>query len=270
MFKLPTINKNKKPKHSAFSLIELSIVILVISVLFAVVISGKRFIKNSKISSAKSITNSSPIPLIDGLVFWAESVSDSSFNKAEATDGAELTNWYGSSITSNITLTSNKDVGSDKYPTYSYDGIGDIPAVQFDGTDKSFSFDCSFLNNSDYTIIINEQRESGDAGQYFLQGDNNNLFLGYNFNNSIIHSQSGATPYSATIPTYSNKEQRHIVFISSSSIGKKIYINGLEAASSGDISKISGLSTCYIGKGYNGRISEIAIYNRALPLGNVN
>ena len=262
-------NLNKKSKKSAFSLIEISIVILVISLLVVGVIIGKRIIKNAKIASAKSMTASSPIPLIDGLVFWAESASDNSFNPAESIDGLGLSNWYERSG-SNIVL----EAGNTK-PIYSYDGIANVPAVQFnDNNDQFFSFNCSFLNHSDYTIIISEQRGSDKANNYFIQGDNNNLFLGYYDNSSIIHSQNGsggapASPsnnsnsYSAAIFPYSKPIQRQIIFTSSSS-GKKIYINGMHMATSNDNSQISNLSTCYIGKNYDGRIGEIAIYNRAL------
>jgi len=177
-------------------------------------------------------------------------------------EGGSLNNWYDKSL-SGVALTA---LSSTK-PTYSYDvGINGLPAVKFDGgSTTGFSFNCSFLNGRDYTIIINEQRGSS-ATQYFLQDANpSNLSLGYDSTNSLTHTQSGSTPYSALISAYSNPVQRQIIFVSSSA-GKKIYINGLEAARSNDTNKISGLTTCYIGKSYNGMIGEIAIYNRALPI----
>ena len=131
------------------------------------------------------------------------------------------------------------------------------------------SFNCSFLNNSDYTIIIYEQRKSGKSYNYFLQGDSN-LFLGYYGDTSVIHSQSGSSPqantnsYSASISAYAGGVPRQIIFTSSSSGGKKIYINGNLASTSNDTTPISGLTNCYIGKSYNGFIGEIAIYNKAL------
>ncbi|MBL6664214.1 MAG: prepilin-type N-terminal cleavage/methylation domain-containing protein, partial [Rickettsiales bacterium] len=46
---------------TAFSLLELSIVIVIIGVLIVGVIGGKHIIKKSRISTAQSLTSSSPI-----------------------------------------------------------------------------------------------------------------------------------------------------------------------------------------------------------------
>jgi len=58
------MNRNLK----AFSLIELSIVILVIGVLIAGVSQGGKMITKFRISAAASLTNSSPVHSIKNLV----------------------------------------------------------------------------------------------------------------------------------------------------------------------------------------------------------
>jgi len=74
-------------KSKAFSLIELSIVILV-----AGVTQSSRLIRQMKIATAQNLTRSSPVPNRN-LMFWWETTLDESFLPGEATDGAEITQW---------------------------------------------------------------------------------------------------------------------------------------------------------------------------------
>ncbi|MFM7620236.1 MAG: prepilin-type N-terminal cleavage/methylation domain-containing protein [Alphaproteobacteria bacterium] len=63
----------------AFSLIELSIVILIIGILVAGVTQSSRLIRQMALSSARALTQSSPVPSIAGLVSWYEPTSEKSF-----------------------------------------------------------------------------------------------------------------------------------------------------------------------------------------------
>ncbi|MFM2200772.1 MAG: hypothetical protein RL769_827, partial [Pseudomonadota bacterium] len=73
------INSNyKSPK--AFSLIELSIVILIIGILVAGVTQSSRLVKRIRLLTAQNITNSSPVPTIKDLALWYESTLERSFN----------------------------------------------------------------------------------------------------------------------------------------------------------------------------------------------
>ncbi|MBU6338893.1 MAG: prepilin-type N-terminal cleavage/methylation domain-containing protein [Rickettsiales bacterium] len=58
----------KKNTYKAFSLIELSIVILVIGILFAGVMQGRSLIQKSRLKTAQSLTKSSPVSGIYGLL----------------------------------------------------------------------------------------------------------------------------------------------------------------------------------------------------------
>jgi len=61
-----------KYSNKAFSLIELSIVILIIGILVAGVTSSSRLVKRMKIITAQNLTTSSPISSIKDLIFWYE------------------------------------------------------------------------------------------------------------------------------------------------------------------------------------------------------
>ncbi|MBP7709475.1 MAG: prepilin-type N-terminal cleavage/methylation domain-containing protein [Rickettsiales bacterium] len=269
------MNKQIRPR-TAFSLIEVSVVILIIGVFVAGIAASNYLLKKATISSARTLTKSSPIAAIKGLSLWFETSTEESINSGEATDGAALTGWNDIGFsTSKPTIT----VGSVS-PTYA-NTINRIPAVRFAGDlNGYFSFDGKFLVGSDYTVVVLEQRESNQANNYFLGNissstSNQNLLLGYNANGSIIHSQAGTTAsddtnsYSAAVPTYVAGSPKLFVFTNSASGGKKTYVNGMLVASSTNTDTISALPTLHIGKGYAGQIGELAIFNRALDAGEI-
>ena len=73
--------QNKSPKPSAFSLIELSIVLIIIGLLAGGIVAGSVLVKRARIESAKSLTNKSPIKATEDLAMWFEgSLSDSFAN----------------------------------------------------------------------------------------------------------------------------------------------------------------------------------------------
>lgn len=80
---------NKK----AFSLIELSIVILIIGILIAGVTQGSRLVGAMRLASAKALTQSSPIASMRNLHSWYEATSEGSFLEAETEDSTALTIW---------------------------------------------------------------------------------------------------------------------------------------------------------------------------------
>ncbi|MCE3255904.1 MAG: hypothetical protein K0R25_1398 [Rickettsiaceae bacterium] len=65
-------NKQQNKPKLAFSLIELSVVILVIGILVVGITKGMSIMRSAKLQSAQSLTQSSPVALIDGLKLWLE------------------------------------------------------------------------------------------------------------------------------------------------------------------------------------------------------
>jgi len=92
------MSKNKS--KTAFSLIEISIVILIIGILVAGVTQSSRLIRAIRLQTARSITTSSPVASIKNLTMWYETTLEKSIDEAERQDGIEVSKWYDVNPTS--------------------------------------------------------------------------------------------------------------------------------------------------------------------------
>ena len=112
-------NSTIKTKNSAFSLIEVSIVFLVVAILIIGASQGYGLVKSARISNARSITAKSPISSTPDLLAWYETTSKDSFDQSQISDGAQLTKWKDISRSSiiigkNILETTPKNTPSGK------------------------------------------------------------------------------------------------------------------------------------------------------------
>lgn len=141
----------------AFSLIELSIVILIIGILVAGVTQSSRLINQMRLMSARSITLSSPVPTIKNLIAWYESVGEKSFNESEMSTGSLLSNWYDSNIQSSTKLNGFQTADLNK-PQYFIDESTALPVVRFTDQDFFNLPDATVpFNNSPYTIFLSRK-----------------------------------------------------------------------------------------------------------------
>lgn len=261
-------NKFRLLKLKAFSLIEISMVILIIGVFIAGIAASDILIKKSRISAAQTITITSPINGIKDSALWLETSIDTSFDDSELTNGVNISSWFDGRKNA-VAKPSIIAVGNG--PTYS-NTINYVHAVKFDGGGANYLQinDASFLNNTDYTIFVLEKKMDNSSNSYFL-GDNpsgtanQKLALGYKADGTITHAQ-GTNSYDSSVSSYadSSDKPRLFVFVQDSSQGKKTYINGILAKSSSDTAQLSGITTLEIGKSYKGEIGEIAIFTRPL------
>lgn len=120
-------------KKNAFSLIELSIVILIIGILIAGVTQSSRLIRANKLNTAKTLTQSSPVASIKDLVTWLEASSDKSFIDSEAFDGGPVSAWYD--INPQSTIKRNYSAAGGVRPFYTDSCINALPCIKFDGVD---------------------------------------------------------------------------------------------------------------------------------------
>jgi prepilin-type N-terminal cleavage/methylation domain-containing protein len=166
------INSNFVNKK-AFSLIELSIVILIIGILVAGVTSSSRLLKQMKLTSARSMTLSSPVSSITQLVAWFETTLDSSFD---------------SSLSNNDKVALWKDINPQS--SYKYQFVSTDPTYQPVYSDSGVNGLPSLVFNTSHMFLYN-----------FQIGANYTFF--YVFNASSIHP-NGSTMIQILDTSYSN------------------------------------------------------------------
>ncbi len=262
-----TLFFNKKLRRKAFSIVEASIILLIIGSIIAALVSSSILIKKFRIITAQNLSLSSPINSIPDSVLWLESSLDKSFKDSESTDKSTLSTWYDIRETSNKNNATQEN--KNNAPTYS-NTINYIHAVEFDGNNSYFTADGTILNNTNYTIFILEKRKSNKSDNYFIgdytSNESSNLLLGYSANDTVMHAHSSENSYSSSTQTYesSNEKPRVFTFIHSNTSGKQTYINGNLSGESSDTTNLTNMKQLKIGSSYKGEIGEIVIFSRAL------
>ena len=253
---------------SAFSLVELSIVVLIMGATTASVVGTNNMMKKSRLVKAKSETSSSPVKNMNGLILWYEATMEASTNNAS--NGTNISIW--NDLSPNKTNATQATSGNQ--PQYIDSAINKLPAIRFDGLNDLMNFTSGAIANNNYTIIIVEQRKDSKSNNYFLNGtgsglSNDNLYLGYSDNSHIIHGQTN-NYYTINTASYGFFSTPKIhIFTHNSNSGKKYYQNtgslgsGTETppkALTSYTGSIGGASSGY----YYGDIGEIIVFNRTL------
>lgn len=270
-------------KRFGFSLMELSIVLLVTSTLIFGISRSSGVSYEARVAAAQALTKSSPVNSIPDIVAWYETSLRTSFSPTVNFNGASVANWLDNS-------TAGNDVSSVSAPTYIEDAINGLPVVRFATNPSTTSptantaiymtFDATKLQSSDYTIFVVEERIVTMAtANYFLGlgGTSGSNSFGYNATGKAAIATnpsitSIAVPaLAATLPKII---PRILTFYSNSANSTNyVFVGGTPGANSGSATKITLNSTTgYIGAGsstagwYSGDIAEIIIYNRALTI----
>lgn len=126
------MNKHKLKASKAFSLIELSIVILIVGIIVAGITQSSRLVRQSKVKSAQSLTQSSPVSSIKGVSLWLETSQDESFPSA-LDDNSALPRWNDINPQASAKLYAIPASGSGDANRIAYDfvGINGLPSIEF-------------------------------------------------------------------------------------------------------------------------------------------
>ena len=124
-------------KNRAFSLIEISVVIVIVMIMIAGLIQGSRLIGSMRITTARNVTNSSAMPWINYIVTWYDATAADAFNESENNDGNKVSRWNGAEIrySDRINITQVDDA---KKPIFVSNGMYGLPSIKFDGVDDYF------------------------------------------------------------------------------------------------------------------------------------
>lgn len=263
--------------NKAFSLIELSIVILIIGILVTGITQSSRLVKSMKIQSIQNLTQSSPVATIKDLSVWYETVLQKSFIEDEKVDQSTITTWFDA----NPLTMSKADASApntNSKPRYIENAFNGLPGVRFDGADDYLRSDnISVTGNQMTYFIVAKRRVFVQYATPFSTLSPGATYdsIGVGHLRAYLEDPSVMTVFRngwlASIPHPGN----NIPYISSSVIDGSnhiAYLNGVSGSSvatSGAFNITTILLGCTWQNGafnnpYNGEIAEIIIYSRAL------
>lgn len=272
-------------RKKAFSLIEISVVILIIGILISGISNGIDLYLDSRIASARSLTLNSRVGRISNLVGWWETTLEKSFDKSESVEGEKITNWYDSNPTNIEKGKLNQSTTSNK-ANYKTNIINSLPAILFEGDDKYIIKNIFGENYSLFVVLLSNSLGAGASNSPAYL---NSIIIGADTPgsaNDIIPLALGAgyfkmfTGNNATTLASSYKINIGTPYIVFSSRNfedgtRKIMINNSNTVSDnlGGI-KVLLNSNSNVGIGadsntdnttlYNGYLAEIIIYNKIL------
>ena len=270
----------------AFSLVELSVVVVVVTILVAGIFMGSGLVQNARISNARAHTAKSVVRDISGLVAWYETSNNDSFNPGETYDTAQISQWRDIAPSSQIGLT-NQNVLAVTTPSsniiYVESGINSIPSIEFIGSVSSTSklaLTAFYQGNSAQKTIFLVFKPLAITTQTLIDSistatdssiaikDSNEITLDSS-GDGTADGVSTATVTDTASLSVSNDYIMATYFDGSSS---RVYLNDAEdkagaANLSPGTNELTGLtvgSDKDAGSDLNGLISEVIIFDRAL------
>ena len=287
--------------RSAFSLLETSIILVIIGIFLAAIVRSSLIYTYYKLNAARSLTASSDISSIQGLILWLDATAEKSFDSAEIEDKTAIGTWYDINPTTNQNNATQSTTASQ--PLYATDAINNLPALKFDGVDDSLRLSNYGINLSgvpetanNFTIFVvakpnasdslPTESTSGTAGatnkKYLLFPENGaNIYsttsaagagiaIGTNGISVYEHSSSYVPPVLVYATTTTTKPT--IVEVDYADKIPSLYVNGnlVRTTAQSPTSYVFpsfniGGSNSFVSYGYySGYIAEIIIYNRVL------
>lgn len=213
------VSKNFK---KGFSLIEISIVLLIIGILISGILVGQDLILDAKIKSAQNLTRTSPVNKITDLTLWLDVNAEKSLISTK--DANRCLSKYMSyqDLLGNETICAWRDINSQKslgtnmsdkialsintvhaintMPTYIVNGIGGLPSLYFDGSDYLISSipQSADLDNTIFNVDLYSLLSSSEVSFFIVQQlegtSSGTLFHHSSGNFSVLNNREGVSP----------------------------------------------------------------------------
>lgn len=257
-------------KKTAFSLVELSVVIVVIAVITVGIIKASALIDNSRLSSARALTASSKINEIDGILAWYETTLLESFNDNERVDNNMMTRW--NDVSSQKSLSEEKNVlarAADSNVVYRANGINKLPSLQFAASGRFSLAEIEQGVSSRYSVfaVLSPTLNLSGVDMVFidsyLTGSDNSIAISQNYVNVV---STGSINLLASFA----QSQNYVVGVYLNNSNSQSFINDVAASGSSSSLIVNGFEGLTVGadrlgsENFTGLISEIIIFNRVL------
>ena len=271
-----TIQRFRK-NRKGFSLIEISVVILIIGVLIAGISQASDMIDEAALKGARTASKGSRVPRIKDLVLWLDAVADGGSLTAtskQAVDGDPVTVWKDSNpnSSSKFTLAGTSTFSSNK--------VGGLPGIALSVLNLNFFKLTDRFDNStgEYTIyliyqpvalpdsgtvgVIMEKRNAASAiFPYRLEIDSGGFYRYSNSNNFVVYGSKKASAGKINLIRISRSSAGAVALEVDSS---NAFGTSASVIRNNDELIIGAQNGATITNYVNGRIGELIIYERDL------
>jgi len=274
----------KNLHKKAFSLIEISVVILIIGMLIAGISQGIDLYQDSRLATARSLTLNSRVNRIEDLTMWLEATSEKSFENPNPQNEERIGLWKNINfkLFNRIDVTQATQASK---PFYVKNAINGNPALRFNNG--------QFLTASGIKIseIVSSDQVTVFMVQNNFSGDSTTSTFGWNYGNYRFQSHaqeedkvmldfgntlSGLANFRITTATLTNflNQNKIITFVKNGSNGK-VKINSallINSSTSNGVMDMSLSADFSVGKYipavnaycFYGYIGEFIIFKRGL------
>jgi prepilin-type N-terminal cleavage/methylation domain-containing protein len=261
-------------KESAFSLIELSVVLIVIGILVTGVTQGYAIVRSAKISNARSITAKSSISQTPGLIAWYEPTMKESFLASQSYNNAQITEWRDISPYSLINQTNKLTTTASSNITFQNNTIGDLPSISFQGGAQRLSL-ASFAQGStslSTIFLVFRTNYNPDTTNYRTILDGNTVTYSVSIKSDAIQLNAGVIGTSNSLANTIIYRAPEIVAFYFNRTSSEVFANNTDNnlggakfnAGTNQLSALTIGANNSGGLGFNGNISEIIIFNRPI------
>ncbi len=260
-------------KKTAFSLIEISVVLLVIALMAVAITKGSSLIRTGKVASAQSVTASSKVAQINGIAIWLETTTKDSIQSSERINYSAISYWQDISSQYNIAEQKNRLIivpPDDGKVSYREDGISGLPSLQFTSSGYLTLADLSNGNSNLGSIFVVAMPTFSLSSKMTIldssssSSDSNAISI----SSSLFEIDSAASYVHST--NQFQEGNPYVIGVNVAKSNSRVFINDAVNGSSiaaGDINGFSGLTIGANKSGDNnftGLISEVIIFDRIL------
>jgi prepilin-type N-terminal cleavage/methylation domain-containing protein len=288
---------NKFNTKQAFTLIELSIVLLIVGILITGVVTYSRLVKQMKLTTIKQITYSSPVAGIKGLSLWLETTLDNSLtgavNPINPDENEKIISWNDINPQTSTRVIVSQSTDSLR-PTLTTTGtLNELPGIKFDGTqylstikanggniplnagDDSFTLITVFQTNVNSGVnqsvieqnSTNSSQPSGARASLLLSSLATYGFCGEGVDYWSCQTYLPKTPYISAIIVNDSGLTKIYSNSTSSTCSSTINSNTLNISDAGFFIGVKGTSLV---ERMNGVIYEIIIFDRVINTEELN
>ena len=268
-------------KHQAskgFTLLELSIVFVIIAILITGVVRGASMVKSSKLSTARSLTAKSIVPDIDGLVAWYETSSVDSLKDSQYFDGARTSEWYDISPGSLASQKNKLTRTASSAVTYKSDGINKIPSIYFSGTASNISLSSFYQGPTKAATVFVVFRPNSAISALKTIVDGASATYSLSINSTVVTLNAGTSVSTGTATNSASFTNgvSYIVAAYFNGASSAAYVNNVITKTGGaviDAGSANAFNGIFIGSTkttasnfFTGFVSEVIVYNRPLKI----